>query len=78
MKRNTVKPLHKGRPWGQKKVAVVERRPLWEGRGVTWQFFSGEYDMFITLSSCLPSPRMLLSFSTLTYSAQFLNVRHNN
>ena len=21
-------------PWGQKKVAVVEKRPLWGGRGV--------------------------------------------
>ena len=28
-------------PWGQKKVAVVERRPLWEGRGVIWHLFSG-------------------------------------
>ena len=25
------------RPWGQKKVAIVERWPLWEGRGVIWQ-----------------------------------------
>ena len=25
-----------------------------------------------------PSPRMLLSFATCTYSAQFLNVRHNS
>ena len=25
-----------------------------------------------------PSPRMLLSFATCTYSAQFLNVRHSN
>ena len=26
----------------------------------------------------LSSPRMLLSFATCTYSAQFINARHNN
>ena len=77
MKRNTVKPLHNGDLGDRRKW------PLWRGGrygrvGGNMAIFSGEYDMFITLSSCLPSPRMLLSFSTLTYSAQFLNVRHNN
>ena len=52
MKRNTVKPLHNGDLGDRRKW------PLWRGGrygrvgGVTWQFFSGEYDMFITLSSC--------------------------
>ena len=36
---NKVEPLYNGHLWGQKNVAVVERWPLWEGRGVIWQKF---------------------------------------
>ena len=34
-------------PWGQKKVVIVERWPLWGGRGAIWQFILGVYNMFI-------------------------------
>ena len=39
--------------WGPKKVAVVERWPLWGGGGVIWQFLLGENNMYIMPSSCL-------------------------
>ena len=36
-------------PWGQKKVAVVERWPLWGGRGVLRQFFCRECFLVLKL-----------------------------
>jgi len=48
-------------PWGQKKVAVVEKWLLWGGRGVIWQInFGGEYNMFVVLSLCLQYPIMVI------------------
>ena len=41
-------------PWGQKKVAVVERLPVWGGSGCNMTIFR-EYNMFIVLRSCLLS-----------------------
>ena len=46
--------------WGQKKVALVKRWPLWEGRGVIWQIFFWEYNILIVLSSCLLYPIMVI------------------
>ena len=39
-------------------LLYVERGPLWGGRGVIWQNFFKEYNMFIVLSSCLLYPIM--------------------
>ena len=47
-------------PWGQKKLAVVEKWRLWGGRGVIWQIFLREYKMFIVLSSCLQYPIIVI------------------
>ena len=47
-------------PWGQKKVAVVERWPVWGGSGCNMTIFFREYNMFIVLRSCLLSSIMVI------------------
>ena len=48
-------------PWGQKRVAVVEKWLLWGDRGVIiYAIFFREYNMFIVLNSCLLSPIMII------------------
>lgn len=53
--------------WGPKKVAIVERWPLWGGGGVIWQFLVGENNM----SCCSPLTKIVINAP---YGSNFLTI----
>ena len=53
--------------WGPKKVAIVERWPLWGGGGAIWQFLVGENNM----SCCSPLTKIVINAP---YGSNFLTI----
>ena len=72
---HTVQPLNNGHLWAGESQAVVEKWPLWGGRGVIRQILIKEYNIFIVLCSCLLCPKMLQYF--FFFATFMLTVSHD-
>ena len=59
---HTVQPINNGHLGAGESQGVVEKWPLWGGRGVIRQILIKEYNIFIVLCSCLLCPKMLHYF----------------